>query len=414
MSEILLAFPLLSYIVMKYLLPKYLGGTPYMLATALAWLALIYLTIRTLKREGVNILQWRQDQEYTAASTFTGMIQLTIFTLMGFISSFGKNPLKFRSPVSLIVTLLLFASELVAVEVMRAAILQRSSKKDTLNYVILTAMIFTLHKFPISKYTSINSGNFMIFLAQDFLIVFSQNVLLSVFTILGGASASIPYIGLLSVYEWVSPIQPKPPWVLKTFTYILIPLFGFLYMVYTEKPIRLYKRGLIDFKELRESKRSNTVDLSWVSVSLLCLLIVWGSTGLFGPKPSVVVSGSMQPAVMVGDIAITWPVDSAEIQVGDVILYQTGQTAVPILHRVIEINEYNGRYNAITKGDANEASDNPIVLPEKTHKMVYVVPKLGWVTITLRQALYKVYTFITGLLPAPPEPLNATLTNSTG
>ena len=147
---------------------------------------------------------------------------------------------------------------------------------------------------------------------------------------------------------------------------------------------------------------------------LLCLLIIWGSTGLFGPKPSVIVSGSMRPGIDVGDIAITWPVDSERVQVGDVILYQTGRAAAPILHRVIQVTEYNGRINVITQGDANNAPDDPIVLPPKTHRLVYVVPKVGWVTITFRRAIQWLYTFITGFLPPPADQLNATLTNSTG
>lgn len=76
-----------------------------------------------------------------------------------------------------------------------------------------------------------------------------------------------------------------------------------------------------------------------------------------GYKPFIVLSGSMEPAVMTGDLVITQEVDPAALKAGDVIAYRYGQETV-ITHRIREVTEKDGLLAFITKGDANNVEDN--------------------------------------------------------
>lgn len=91
-----------------------------------------------------------------------------------------------------------------------------------------------------------------------------------------------------------------------------------------------------------------------------------------GIGASVVLSGSMEPSLSVGDLLIVVPTD--ELGVGDVVVYTSSGAA--IVHRIIEIDTESG--TAVTRGDANNASDDPIPLTAIKGKVVYAIPLLGY------------------------------------
>lgn len=108
-----------------------------------------------------------------------------------------------------------------------------------------------------------------------------------------------------------------------------------------------------------------------VACSLLCTFLVSGVPTIFGVRPMLVVSGSMEPALLIGSFVITEAVTAEEVGVGDVVGYWTGNRFVGInliiLHRVIAITEEG----YLLKGDNNETAD-PVVEPEQIiYRVIY-------------------------------------------
>lgn len=107
-------------------------------------------------------------------------------------------------------------------------------------------------------------------------------------------------------------------------------------------------------------------------------------------KPYVVLSGSMEPVLPVGSIAV---IDQAQtaLQAGDIAAFlKNGQT---VTHRIVEVTE--GGY--ITKGDANSEKDTGIVVPQKMlGKVILCVPDLGFAVLWIQQ--YKILILGTGVL----------------
>lgn len=93
---------------------------------------------------------------------------------------------------------------------------------------------------------------------------------------------------------------------------------------------------------------------------------------------SVVLSGSMEPELSVGDLLIVVPTD--ELSVGDVVVYTS--SGVAIVHRIIELDTEGG--TAVTRGDANNASDDPIPLTAVRGKVVCAIPLLGYVVEAIK------------------------------
>ena len=90
----------------------------------------------------------------------------------------------------------------------------------------------------------------------------------------------------------------------------------------------------------------------------------------FGVGAAVVLSGSMEPALSVGDLVIV--AESSSYGVGDMVVYQDGRMAVT--HRIISITD--GK--VVTKGDSNNTEDSPIALEQLKGKVVLAIPLVGY------------------------------------
>ena len=79
---------------------------------------------------------------------------------------------------------------------------------------------------------------------------------------------------------------------------------------------------------------------------------------IFGYKVFVVISGSMEPNIHVGDIVITKNVDEENIKIGDVITFNNDKYT--ITHRVIDIIQDDEIFYK-TKGDHNSVADKDLI-----------------------------------------------------
>lgn len=116
--------------------------------------------------------------------------------------------------------------------------------------------------------------------------------------------------------------------------------------------------------------------------SILCALVVLLGTGipaLFGFRTMIVTSGSMEPAVHVGDAVVIHAADAESIQPRDVITFSGGPTVGTITHRVLNVREIEGETYFQTQGDANPAPD-PDLAPHQAvlGRVQLTLPKMGY------------------------------------
>jgi signal peptidase len=146
-------------------------------------------------------------------------------------------------------------------------------------------------------------------------------------------------------------------------------------------------------------------DLAVFVAVLAVALAVVASLGprLYGYSPVIVYGGSMADTVPVGSIAVTKEVQAEDVAVGDIIVFYPPATEpnhLPLMHRVISIQEENGQRVFRTKGDANAAPDPwEMTLVGHGSRFVYAVPyagyladfaktPLGWTLLLLLPASY--------------------------
>lgn len=81
---------------------------------------------------------------------------------------------------------------------------------------------------------------------------------------------------------------------------------------------------------------------------------------VFGYKPFIVLSGSMEGKIHRGDLIITKTIDPKTLKVNDIIAFRDAENTVTT-HRIIDVVESNGKTQFITKGDNNSTQDRKLV-----------------------------------------------------
>ncbi|HHT15492.1 MAG: signal peptidase I [Christensenellales bacterium] len=98
---------------------------------------------------------------------------------------------------------------------------------------------------------------------------------------------------------------------------------------------------------------------------------------VFGRSHLIVVSGSMEPALKVGDLIVIRKQDY--YQAGDIITFREGNTMVT--HRLIDIQGEQ----LITKGDANNTPDSsPVSLQQVEGCLALRIPMVGRLLLYLK------------------------------
>jgi len=222
------------------------------------------------------------------------------------------------------------------------------------------------------------------FIGVTVIPLLAMSLLASYLAYLGGALAAIGYMGILQAFEWFSPILPDLDWALIALIGTIGPALGFILI---QNSIQI-TRGE-SFRGKRRRRKIKDPALPWIGVAIVSVLLVFFSFGYLGVQPTVIYSGSMQPAMDVGDIVIITETPTDSIEVGDVIQYRTG--IANVVHRVYEKYEEGNTKLFITKGDANANPDEIPVLPEQiTGKAIFTIPKLGWIPIAIKSLIDKI------------------------
>lgn len=99
----------------------------------------------------------------------------------------------------------------------------------------------------------------------------------------------------------------------------------------------------------------------------------------FGYGASVVLSGSMEPKIAVGDLILIREADS--YAVGDIVVYQSG--TISVVHRIVSIDGET----VTTRGDANNSDDKPFPVSEIKGEVFGIIPLLGYLVWMLKSPI---------------------------
>jgi signal peptidase len=137
--------------------------------------------------------------------------------------------------------------------------------------------------------------------------------------------------------------------------------------------------------KLKAKQRNLLIDILVIIGLLSTVIIAYVGAQLLlaTDTPFVVIaSGSMSPALEIGDVVIVQGVSPANIRVGDIIVFDSPEE-VRTIHRVTQIQTLsNGTIQFKTKGDANPSEETYWTSEGGVHGRVsYKIPYLGWMAL---------------------------------
>lgn len=336
------------------------------------WIGVIIFLIRLkpLKTE----IPIKKKSMFMLVCAIAGLGYAGSYMMLGAIKGFGLNPFDV-SIKGIFYNLINFYPYYLGLELIRYRLINSQKRLDKKHIFVLIIIVYTFIDFNPMKFIGIIDNNLaknVEFIGSEVMPVIMLNVLLTRVAMLGGwKESSIIKLFYESLFFFFK-ILPNLDWLTKAFLNIMFPLFTF----YLINEIALKE----DRDICRRGKKENTIASMFTYV--ISILIVWFSVGVFPVFPTLVLTGSMEPAIYPGDVVIMKNVENDEIEVGDVIQFHTQNFF--IIHRVIDIKD--GIY--VTKGDNNNVADSePVYFEQIKGKLVKTIPKIGKPTLFIRSKM---------------------------
>lgn len=134
--------------------------------------------------------------------------------------------------------------------------------------------------------------------------------------------------------------------------------------------------------------------LFWIILSLIAIYstiiifqkIIWKEKipNFMGYKNFIVLTGSMEPTLNIGDIVFVK--ETTNIKEQDIVSFRVQNSIVT--HRVVEIKEENEKNIYITKGDANSGNDTELLSIENIEgKYIFKIPFAGRIILFLQKPI---------------------------
>jgi signal peptidase len=373
------------YLLINLILPQIHQLNTYLITTLL-WFIITLAVLLLAYHQNLNILRYKKIRKWTLgrspiqAGLLIGGFQVALLIIIGVFAGFGKSPYSFTPPL-LFFNILYVTMFLLGTELSRAYLIKVGDQKKhyTTVILVLVTLLFVLLRIQLSDlsfFSLSNPAQPLEFLGGTILPAIAINLLACYLAYLGGATASLSYMGVLLTFEWFSPILPIPHWTLLALVGTIAPAIGYTLLQTPETSPR----------KKRHRHRTTTSEYSWTAISIFSVLIIFFSFGYLGVTPTVISSGSMQPAIHVGDIVIIQKTPTNTLKQGDIIQFRHDN--ITIVHRIYAITTENQQIQISTKGDANDHPDPDQITPNQIlGKSLFTIPYLGWIPIHFKNFL---------------------------
>lgn len=343
---------------------------------------------------GVGLIAWwawrhaiaerpRLARPVLRVAILAGLAQIAFLLLAGLIFGMGNSPYAHSFP-AILGNVFFLATYIGGLEFSRATLFAWGARRHaTLSFVLVT-LLYTVLVVPVSYYSLFSSPDAALPVTGNLILPRLAESLLATFLAgVGGPAAAFAYHFLVELFTWISPYLPKLSWMemalVGTLGPVVLLLVSSALTGKFERTVAVPQEGA----QAAESKKGPSV--AWLVVAVIALLLVWFQTGAFGVRGFMVSGRSMEPTLSAGDVVVIQDTDPASIRVGDIILFQHGQTRV--VHRVISINRAQGEFTFVTQGDAAQVTDHPVGPQEYKGKVVLAIPRIGWPVLQVQELI---------------------------
>ena len=130
--------------------------------------------------------------------------------------------------------------------------------------------------------------------------------------------------------------------------------------------------------------------LTWTFLGLaLGLVAAIRLPALLGHPTLTVMSGSMEPALGVGDVVVEERISPSRAKLGDIVTFKDPEDPSRLItHRVVDMRVEDGVLRVTTRGDVNNAPEQWSTAPDgEIGRVLYRVPRAGYLVHWVRGPL---------------------------
>lgn len=332
------------------------------------------------------ILHFPKDKNYQKSSSNRLIIicllsALIIIYVLGLFLGYSKNVLSLK-PIVLLNNVFPIIVLVTSQEIIRYTIAKNCLiKKQPLIFLTLLYIIFNIIM-EINYYNFYDFEQIFKFVCVICLPIIAKELLYSYITYNIGLAPDLLLRISLELYPFVFPFYPSLGEYLIAVIGVMVP-----YIIYEILNKNIKNQDVNDTYINKIRKR---LLLLPIIVVLFCIISL--VSGIFNYKLIAIGSNSMVPYFARGDALLYTQYKNQEdykkIKEGDIIAFKRNN--VVITHRVFKILYVNNKLYFKTKGDANKAVDDYLVLPEDILGLVnYKINYIGFPTIWLAESFNK-------------------------
>ena len=362
------------------ILPKFLNISDLLSASFIVIMATLAYIFFGFRRKFIDVF----SKNLIIKSISFVLIYFIVIYGLGIFIKIGKNPYSMVLPL-LIKNSICPLIIILAMEIYRYIVVNSTNNKRMIAFYTIGLIVFeTFISVKISNFDNL----FSIFNYSTTIVIpiIIKNIVLSILSKNGGIIPCIIYRIPIELYIFFIPVLPD-------LSNYLVSMIGVSF------PLILYMMIYSDIVE-REDKNSNKIDSSMLKprnpivdfVGLVLISIVISLVSGFFPYTLIAVgSNSMAPYVYSGDAVIYKKVrDKDDIKVNDVIVYNNKDINHYVIHRLIKIEEKDGKQVYITKGDSNHNKDNITIVYKDIKGVVKTkIRYIGYPTLIFMKLIRK-------------------------
>ena len=270
---------------------------------------------------------------------------------IGFIFGFNKNAYSMEIP-TIISNIISPIIVLISIELIRYIFIENNKfSKQSIGFIVFAITIFEICINV--RFADFNNIRVMYIITTTIIIpIIVKNIVFSYLTYNVGYKPVLLYRVVLDLYIYIIPIIPA---FNDYFTSVIGIVYPILLYVYTSRIIDEYYNGYeYDFS----INKVRWTDIPYLIFLFGLVLLVSGK----GPYTIMGVgSDSMGPYINKGDVVILKDYNyKNKLKKGDIIAFndKEAKDGRVVIHRLVEIKKEKGKTYYITKGDANNSTDD--------------------------------------------------------
>lgn len=341
------------------------------------WLGLTLITVLIF---GFKNIRYKSVKDKIQIILIIMLAYILIYFLSGLLFDFAKNMYSTEFS-SILKNIWAFALIIIFKEFVREKLLHYSGRKLVYAFLITGLFIVSdIELFSIDYYFSSSELFFKYFFSTIFPII-SLNIVATYLVHVGGFKTSLTFRLPLILIKILVPLQPDLDWFMLGLYEGILPVVVYLI-------VNRYHLERINRKPRKEIRDSNPI----YKIILLGILVIFGLfvAGIFKFKPVAIMSGSMEPIFYRGDVVVVEKLEENydKLKLYDIIEYRLDDRIV--LHRIVKIENKEGKLTFITKGDNNELEDEKAVETSQiVGKVRFVVKYIGYPSVLLNEYFSK-------------------------